>query len=193
MWLVHGNLWVIPAVLLTSGNLCHWMKQYLFSLIKTGLLLFASVLWLHCLQSLKDFRRQEGGALPAAVWQHPAVTGFCWAGCFTLCVSRQVRERDYDSTGESERHKVVIGLKDKNHVVVYWLSLIWERWGRLHLSKLWKRVIASHWRGNIYQCFWWPCLWGQLFDGVVIGQVTSRRKQGQRQRQKPQGGQRSFL
>lgn len=84
-----------------------WVEQYLPSLIKMWPLLFTCVLWLYCLQPLKDFGRQERGRLPASIWHNSAVTRLCGTSFSTPCVNRRIRWRDCDSWGKNRNERFV--------------------------------------------------------------------------------------
>lgn len=81
---------------LLKGN---WVEQCLLSLIIMWPLLFASVLWLHCLQPLKDFRRQKRSGLRASIWYNSQVTGLRGTGFLTPRVNRRITWRECDSWG----------------------------------------------------------------------------------------------
>lgn len=77
----------------------NWVVQCLLSLIMTWRLLFTSVLWLHCLQPLKDFGRQKRSGLRTSNWYNSQVSRLCGTGFLTPRVNRRIRWGECGSWG----------------------------------------------------------------------------------------------
>ncbi len=181
----------ISAVLYTSEDICHWMEQYLPSLIKNSpyFLLVSCDSTVCSLWKISGGRKGERSPPPSdntlrwpvfdgLVALRSASTGVSDGGTVTA----EVKQRERGKSGD--------WLKGRNHVAIHCLVLIGDPWGRLQVSSDWmvNKRDASDWRGCIHQCLlrWW--LGEQPPDGVLIGRVNRKRKQ-----RRSQGGQRSSL
>lgn len=123
----------------------NWVEQCLLSLIITRPLLFTSVLWLHCLQPLKDFGRQKRSGLGASIWYNSQVTALCGTGFLTPRVNRRIRRRECYSWGGRESvvewliYRSLFCICTSHAVNKFYFYLCWPTGGRCSVGALTER------------------------------------------------------